>query len=79
MRTYMYVINLNERGDFYADVREDDENGDTIFEICSNDDGTIWTIEDGFMRHVNDLIGLQNYLVEWGFMDINDTLLTAGA
>lgn len=54
-----YSINLDERGDFYADVRQED--GQTIFEIHGAD-----LIEDGFMRNKHDLDGLLSHLVELG-------------
>lgn len=50
-----YYVNLDERGDFYADVR--DPSGETIFEIHAEGDGSIALIEDGFMRHKTDLAG----------------------
>jgi len=49
-----YFINMDERGEFCADVRR---NGETIFEI---EGGEIF--EDGFMRHKYDLAGLLEYM-----------------
>jgi hypothetical protein len=49
-----YHINLDERGDFYADVRR---NGHTIFEINGFD-----IFSDGWMKHKKDLLGLGEYL-----------------
>jgi hypothetical protein len=60
--TYTYHINLDERGMFYADVR--DTSGNTVFEIKideSDEDNNIFT--DGFMRHKHDMSGLKEYLV----------------
>lgn len=43
---YKYYINLDERGEFYADIRED--GGKTVFEIADADH--MWEpIEDGWM------------------------------
>lgn len=58
-----YYINLDERGDFYADVRDTD--GKSIFEInagnrLGEDESSIF--EDGFMRDKNDVAGLTDYL-----------------
>lgn len=63
---YGFYINLDERGEFYADVR--DKAGKTVFEVRaggeSEDESNIF--EDGFMRHKNDLDGLTEYLVDLG-------------
>lgn len=61
-----YYVNLDERGDFYADVRN--PSGETIFEIRSGEDGSIALIEDGFMRHKTDLDGLAGHLVDLGLI-----------
>lgn len=55
-----YYINLDERGEFFADVRRDDK---TIFEIKGSE-----IFEDGFMKHKNDLIGLSQHLYELGIL-----------
>lgn len=57
METFTYHINLDERGEFFADVR--DSNGETVFEIHGFD-----IFEDGFMRHKKDLSGLLDYMIE---------------
>lgn len=74
--TYKYYINLDERGSFYADVRN--ENGKTIFKIKAGnelgpDESSIF--EDGWMKHKNDLVGLKNYLVHLGIMKPNQNLV----
>lgn len=51
-----YYINLDERGEFYADVRRDDK---TIFEIKGFE-----IFEDGFMDHKEDIVNLFTYLVD---------------
>jgi len=67
-KTYLYFINLDERGEFYADVRDDSNN--TIFEIKGFD-----IFEDGWMRNKNDLMGLRNHLVGLGVMKDDDYLI----
>lgn len=52
---YEYFINLDERGEFFADVRDPD--GNTVFEIRGFE-----IFEDGFMKHKHDLAGLENLL-----------------
>ena len=66
-KSYLYFINLDERGEFYADVRDDSNN--TIFEIKGFD-----IFEDGWMRNKNDLMGLKNHLVDLGVMKDDDDL-----
>lgn len=64
---YGYYINLDERGDFYADVRDSD--GQTVFEIRAGNsllEDVSSIFEDGFMRDKNDLAGLTEYLRELG-------------
>lgn len=58
---YRYFINLDERGYFYADVR--DPRDRTVFEI----DG-FEIFEEGWMQHLCDLDGLKHYLVHLGLM-----------
>jgi len=75
---YEYVINLNERGSFYADVR--DERGKTVFEVrggneLDSDESSI--VDDGFMRHFEDVSGLEDYLRELGVIGSLDTLRMA--
>lgn len=67
-KTHRYFINLDERGEFYADVR--DESNNTIFEIKGFD-----IFEDGWMRNKNDLMGLRNHLVDLGVMKNDDDLI----
>lgn len=57
-----YYVNLDERGEFYADVRN--ESGDTVFEIRLPDEEGGSIIEDGFMRDKEDISGLQSYLID---------------
>lgn len=74
--TYTYFINLNERGSFYADVRN--QNGNTVFEIkagneLQEDESSIF--EDGYMKNDKDLDGLRKYLIELGIMNQYQTLI----
>jgi hypothetical protein len=76
MTCYGYYINLDERGEFSADVR--DQADKTIFEVISNpEDGCIDLVEDGFMSDPHDLSGLHEYLVSLGILAQDDELLPA--
>lgn len=72
---YIYHINLNERGSFFADVRN--SSGETVFEIKAGnelnaDESSIF--EDGFMKNIHDMQGLKDYLVSMGIMKPNQKL-----
>lgn len=76
MEVYEYYINLDERGSFFADVRND--NGKTVFTIkagneLAEDESSIF--EDGFMKHTTDLTGLREYLIDLGIMKQGDKLI----
>ena len=76
LNTYTYHINLDERGSFYADVR--DPSGTTVFEIKAGnelepDESSIF--DDGFMKHKNDIVGLKQYLVHLGIMKEDQKLI----
>ena len=64
---YEYHINLDERGDFYADVRDESEN--TVLEVRG-----FGVFEDGYMRRKNDISGLNSYLLDLGIIKDGDTL-----
>jgi hypothetical protein len=69
---YTYHINKNERGGFYADVR--DLNGKTVYEIKAGDElepDETSIFEDGYMKNSKDIKGLESYLKELGI--ISDT------
>lgn len=68
---YFYYINLDERGDFYADVR--DENDNTVYEIKSIEQLNE-LIDNGFMRHSKDIEYLESYLMNIEFINSKDTL-----
>jgi len=70
-KTYFYHINLNERGQFYADVRDEKDN--TIFEIKGFE-----IFKDGFMTNVKDMNGLKNYLVNLSLISKQDELKYVG-
>ena len=77
---YGYSINLDERGDFYADVRNG--NGKTVFEIKSGDslgEDESSILEDGFMKDKHDLDGLGKYLRSLGVMPKTAVLATLEA
>lgn len=60
---YGYYVNLDERGSFYADVR--DAGGKTVFEVRAGnelDDDVSSLVDDGFMRDLRDTQGLTDYL-----------------
>ena len=65
---YRYFINLDERGCFYADVR--DPRDRTVFEIEG-----FAIFEDGWMRHRSDLDGLKAYLVHLGLLQREESLV----
>ena len=67
MKHYYYYINLDERGEFFADVR--DKNDKTIFNLHGHE-----FFEDGFMSDRYDLDGLHEYLVDVGLINENDSL-----
>ena len=71
INTYFYHINLDERGEFYADVRKNDK--ETVFEIKGFD-----IFEDGFMKNSEDMVGLKEYLISLGIMDEQDELKYVG-
>jgi hypothetical protein len=65
---YGYSINLDERGDFKADVR--DAFGHSVYEIDGFD-----IFEDGFMKDKQDLKGLTTMLVENGVIPPDSDVL----
>jgi len=68
--TFTYYINLDERGEFYADVRNEKEK--TVFEIQGYE-----IFEDGFMSHKDDVTGLQEYLRWIDIIPSESTILKA--
>lgn len=77
-RFFSWVIDLDERGSFRAHV--EDAGGSRVFS-CSNEDseyedGELWLIADGFMRHKEDTDGLEGYLRSVGAIGENDRVLS---
>lgn len=73
MTKYFYHINLDERGSFYADVR--DGNDKTVFEIKAGDElaeDETSIFEDGFMKNKHDINGLAHYLIDLGVIAKGD-------
>lgn len=65
---YTYHVNLDERGSFYADVRNED--GKTVLEVFGGNElpeGESSLVDDGFMRHFRDVDGLAEYMRSVGF------------
>lgn len=67
-KLFGYFINLHERGEFHADVRNEQQK--SILEIKDS-----WIFEDGFMKNTEDLDGLRDYLLSIGLIHKNDQLL----
>lgn len=56
-----YYVNKDERGEFYADVRDLDD--ESVYEVKSDDEtGEVPEVEDGFMRNTSDIAGLEKHL-----------------
>ena len=73
---FTYYINLDERGEFNADVRN--WQGRTVFEIPDAQSLTS-LIDDGFMTGKDDLVGLHAYLSERGYFESASCTLTSEA
>lgn len=76
--TYTYHINLDERGYFYADVRN--SSGKTVYEVKAGNslddpDNETSIFDDGFMRDKHDMAGLKEYLVGLGIMSSKTVLV----
>jgi len=70
MRAFEYYINLDERGEFFADVR--DSNGKTIFEIHGFD-----LFEERYMLDKYDVENLADHLVDLGILPSESSLTLA--
>lgn len=66
LREYLYVIDLDERGEFRAHV--EDKNTDKIVFSFSSDEDGLSIVEDGFMKHTEDTDGLEVYLKQLGII-----------
>lgn len=75
-RKFGYVIDVEERGEFVADVRQED--GTSVFEVRNaqgEDESDL--VQDGYMKHFRDIDGLAEYLQDtMGVMLSNDELLS---
>jgi hypothetical protein len=82
---YNYIIDLDERGCFNAHV-ENEKTGKVIFSFSNEEEneegenfnGSLWIVEDGFMKHTKDIDGLQEYLIDVDIMNENDILKFIG-
>lgn len=76
------VVDLDERGGFCAHV--EDAKGKSIYQFDNYDDetgwpnGSVWLIEDGFMRHGRDAEGLLTYLQSMGLAGPSATMTVQG-
>lgn len=61
---YGLYINLDERGDFQADVR--DLNDKTVFEVSG--ETAFELVEDGFMKDIRDPDAYESYMQEAGII-----------
>lgn len=73
---YTYHVNFDERGGFYADVR--DPQGVTVFEVRGGNelpDDETSLVDDGYMKHLRDINGLLEYLIQAGILPKQATLI----
>lgn len=82
MATYLYVIDLDERGQFAAHVQDSEGNvfwevkyPEYIEDVESGEMVETSTLfEDGYMKDKNDISGLESYLKETGVLGEGDGL-----
>lgn len=79
VQAFGYYVNLNERGSFYADVRNAD--GSTVFEVrggreLGEDDTSM--VEDGYMTSYTDVDGLRDFLVNTGVIPEKSAVFNSG-
>lgn len=67
VKTFEYHINMDERGEFNADVRN--PKGKTIWQTYGE------VFEDGYMKHKDDMRGLKEYLLDLEIIDEGDILV----
>lgn len=77
---FYYHINLDERGEFYADVR--DENDKTVFEIKYDPNDPDFEEDPDFfinmgMKHTEDIKGLEEHLKELDIIPADGELKSA--
>jgi len=73
MTKYEYHINLDERGEFNADVRN--PNGEHSIYTINTYDG-YQLIEDGFISDIRDPASIEAYLKDLGLLDANDLIIS---
>jgi len=71
LEKFFYFINLDERGEFYADVRDSDDN--TVWEIADVEHLNE-LVEDGFIQHGDDIDGIEVYLLDMEIIPENSAL-----
>lgn len=74
-KTYEYHINLNERGQFYADVRDENEKSVYWIKVGYGDEDNN-PVEDGFMKDLRDIRGLEAYLKDIGIISQGSKLVS---
>jgi len=76
-KDYLYLIDLDERGSFRAHV-EDAKTGKVVFQFSNEEEeiddegeptgnvsyGEISLVQDGYMKHGEDIAGLEEYLID---------------
>ncbi len=72
---YEYIIDLDERGTFQAHV-EAEGGGNEIWSVNTDEDPD-W-FETGYMKHGEDMAGLESYLRQMGSMKPEDELVKGG-
>jgi len=70
MVAFEYYINLDERGEFFADVR--DSNSETIYEIHGFD-----LFDERYMLDKYDVENLADHLVDLGILPIGSSITLA--
>ena len=73
-KQYKYFIDLDERGWFNASVRDAEDNTVYNIEIGPNDTDNIFT--QGFMKHKEDVDGLEQYMKQLKVIEDDSELVT---
>jgi hypothetical protein len=72
-RQFGYITDLDERGEYQAHVLDMDTD-EIIMAIQNDEDGSLYLVADGFMKHVDDMAGLLWHMVDVGLAHKGDTL-----
>jgi hypothetical protein len=77
-KTYEFIVDLDERGIFSCHV--DDPEGKDVWSASTEDEveGEFWPVRDGFMKHTEDMKGLENYLKSMKIMPKDAVLKYVG-